>query len=163
MSLPAGSRSPATISYLDAGNEIGVAKFHGKTITAANHDAQVALWSTLLSATDAITLGARLKDTYNDETTYLVSKPTNGAAREYKLLVQMRNSVTGRRWTFTVPTLDPTVPSFIDNISARDAIELTTPQAIADFITAVEAFVVDPLAEANAVAVIGLKAVGRNI
>lgn len=162
MSLPAGSRSPWEVGYLDAGNEVGRAQGYGKTLTAANFDAQTALYATLLSTMDAITLGARQRDRYNDETTYTVSKPTNGAAREYKLLVQMRNTVTGRRFTFTVPTLDPTIPSFIDNISAKDAIELTTPLSISNFIDAVEAFVVDPYSEADACAVIGLKAVGRN-
>lgn len=163
MSLPAGSRSPAEISYLDAGNEVGTARFFGLTLTAANFDARTALWAALLAAIDAITLGARLKDRYNDETSYLVAKPTNGAMRETKLLVQLRNTTTGRRFTFTVPTLDSTIPDYVDNVSARDAVIMTTPSTIVDFIEAVEAFVVDPLAEANAVAVIGLKAVGRNI
>jgi len=163
MSLPAGSRSPAEVSYLDAGNEIGMSRFYGLTLTAANFDARTALWATLLAALDAVTLGARLKDRYNDETTYLVAKPTNGAARELKLLVQLRNAVTGRRFTLTIPTLDPTLPVYVDNISARDAVEMTTPAGITDLIAAIEAFVVDPLAEANAVNVIGLKVVGRNI
>jgi len=162
MSLPAGSHSPAEVSYLDAGNEVGTVRFFGKTITAANHDAQVALWATLLTKMDGIALGARLKDRYNDETTYTVAQPSNGAAREFKLLVQMRNSVTGRRFTFTIPTLNPALVEYVQNISAKDAVLIDSPQAIADFVTAAEAFVVDPLGEANAVTVIGLKAVGRN-
>jgi len=162
MSLPAGSRSPAVVSYMDAGREIGTARFYGLTLTAANYDAQIALWATLLTKMDAITLGARTKDHYNDETTYSVAKPTNGAARETKLLVQMVNDVTGQRFTFTIPTLDPTKVTYIDNESAKDAIILTAPVEVTDLITAIEAFVVDPRGEANAVSVIGLKAVGRN-
>lgn len=162
MSLPAGSYSPASASYLDAGNEIGVMRIYGLTLTAANFDAQTALWAALLSAVDAITLGARLKDQYNDETLYLVAKPTNGAARELKLLVQMRNAVTGRRFTFTIPTLDGTIPSYIDNVSARDAVELTTPASIVTLVGAIEDFVVDPTSEGDAVSVIGIKVVGRN-
>lgn len=162
MSLPAGSRSPFEISYLDAGNEIGICKAYGKTLSAANFEAQTALFATLLTTMDAITLGARQKDRYNDETTYTVAQPSNGAARELKLLVQMRNTVSGRRFTFTVPTLDPTVPSYIQNISAKDAVALDTPAGITAFIDAVEAFVVDPYSEADACAVIGLKVVGRN-
>lgn len=162
MALPAGSRSPASVSYLDAGNEIGIAKFYGKTITAANHDAQAALWATLLTKMDAVTLGVRNRDQYNDETTYVAAQPTNGAARELKLLVQLMNAVTGRKFNFTIPTLDPTLPDYVINVNARDAIQTDSPTEISELITAIEAFVVDPLAEGNAVSVVGLKVVGRN-
>jgi hypothetical protein len=162
MALPAGSRSPADVSYLDAGNEIGTTRFYGLTLTAANFDAQAALWATLLSAMDAVTLGVRVRDQYNDETTYVGAQPVNGAAREIKLLVQLINDVTGRKFGFSIPTLDPTVPDYVINVNAKDAIQVDAPAAIAALVTAIEAFCVDPLAEANAVSVIGLKVVGRN-
>lgn len=162
MSLPAGSYEPFEIGYLDAGNELGRCQGYGESLSAANFDAQETLWAAFLAAADAITLGVRKKDRYNDESLYTVSQPTNGAAREIKLLVQMQNDVTGRQFHFTVPTLDPTIPDYIQNINAKDAVSVTSPAAITDFITAAEAFVVDPLAPLNAVSVVGLKVVGRN-
>jgi len=162
MSLPAGSRSPAEVSYLDAGNEIGNTRFYGLTLTAGNFAAQAAKWATLLAAMDAVALGVRVRDQYNDETTYVGAQPTNGAARETKLLVQLINDVTGRKFGFSIPTLDPTIPDYVVNVSAKDAVVVTSPTEITDLITAIEDFCVDPLGEANAVSVIGLKVVGRN-
>jgi len=161
MALPAGSYQPAEISYLDAGNEIGTQRFFGVILSAGNIVAKTALWATLLTATDAITLGARKKDVYNDETLYNVSQPTNGAAREIKLLVQYADVTTGERMTTTIPTLDPTLPDYVININARDVVELGTPTEIADWIDAFEAFAVNPRT-GNAVAVVGLQVVGRS-
>lgn len=160
--LPAGGYQPASISYLDAGNEIGTASFYGSSLTAANFDAKVALWATLLTATDAITLGARKKDVYNDESLYNVSQPTNGAARETKLLVQFRDSVNGQLMTTTIPTLDPTLPDYVLNVNAKDVVVLDTPTEIAAWIAAFEAFAVNPRT-GNSVTVIGLQVVGRNV
>jgi hypothetical protein len=161
MGLPAGSYQPAEISYLDAGNEIGTSRFFGSILNAGNIVAKVALWATLLTATDAIALGARKKDQYNDESLYAVDQPENGAAREFKLLVQYADGTTGERMTTTIPTLDPTVPSYVLNINARDVIRVDEPTAITDWITAFEAFAVNPRT-GNAVEVVGLKAVGRS-
>jgi len=162
MGLPAGSYQPAEISYLDAGNEIGTCRFFGTILTAGNIVAKTALWATLLTATDAITLGTRKKDVYNDESLYTVVQPTNGAARETKLLVQFQDVTTGEQLSTSIPTLDPTVPSYVINKNARDVVELDTPTEIADFIDAFEAFAVNPRT-GNAVSVIGLQVVGRNI
>lgn len=162
MALPAGSYAPFEIGYLDAGNEIGRCQGYGEPLSAANFDAQEALWAAFLSAADAITLGARKKDRYNDESLYVVAQPANGAARELKLLVQLRNTVTGRTFHFTVPTLDPSIPVYVQNINAKDAVQIDSPAGIVAFVTATENFVVDALAPLNDVAVIGLKVVGRN-
>lgn len=161
MSLPAGSYQPALISYLDGGNEIGISRFYGAILSAANFDAKVALWATLLTKTDAITLGARNKDDYNDESLYTVSQPTNGASRETKLLVQFRDSVNGEKMTTTIPTLDPTIPEYVINANAKDVILIDSPTAISEWVTAFEAFAVNPRT-GNAVVVYGMKVVGRN-
>lgn len=162
MPLPPGGYQPASISYLDAGNEIGTQRFYGASLSAANIVAKVALWATLLTATDALALGNRVKDQYNDESLYAVSQPTNGAAREMKLLVQFKDATTGEKMTTTVPTLDPALPEYVINVNARDVILTTSPSEITDYITAFEAFAVNPRT-GNAVTVIGLKVVGRNI
>jgi len=160
MALPPGGYQPATISYLDAGNEVGRMAFYGAPLSAANFVAKTALWATLLSAADALALGNRQKDVYNDESVYDVSQPTNGAAREVKLLVQYKDATNGQKMTMTLPTLDPTLPEYVINVNAKDVIVLTSPVAITDFITAFEAFAVNPRT-GNAVAVTGLKVIGR--
>jgi len=162
MSLPAGTYQPATETLMDAGNEPGIFKCFGKVITAANHDAQVTLWNTLRTAIGVITLGIVSKATYASDITLDWDQPTNGAARELKLLVQYKDSTTGKRYTATVPTLDPTVPQYIQNINVKDAIAVDSPSSIADFVTAFEAFAVPPENPGNTVTVIGLRVVGRN-
>jgi len=162
MGLPAGSYQPAEISYRDAGNEIGSSRFFGAILTTGNIVAKTALWATLLTATDAITLGARVKDVYNDETLYNVAQPTNGAARETKLLVQFQDGTTGEKMTTTIPTVDPTLPEYVINVNAKDVVVLDSPTEIVDFIAAFEAFAVNPRT-GNAVNVVGLQVVGRNI
>lgn len=162
MALPAGGYQPAEISYLDAGNEIGTCRFYGQVLTAANFDANVALWATLLTATDAITLGARKKDVYNDESLYNVSQPTNGAARETRLLAQFRDNTTGEMMSTSIPTLDPTIPDYVININAKDVVQIDTPTEIDDWVTAFNAFARNPRT-GNAVTVVGLQVVGRNI
>lgn len=162
MALPEGGYQPFEISYLDAGNEIGRMQGYGSSLTAANFDAKVALWATLLTKTDAITLGARKKDVYNDESLYNVAQPTNGAARETKLLVQYADAVNGQPLSLTIPTLDPTLPSYVVNVNAKDVVMLDAPTEIAEWITAFEAFAVNPRT-GNAVVVKGLQVVGRNV
>jgi len=162
MSLPAGTYQPATETLVDAGNETSIFKVYGKVITAANHDAQVTLWNALRTAIGVITLGVVSKAIYASEITLDWDQPTNGASRELKLLVQFKDSTTGKRYTATVPTLDPTVPTYIQNINVKDAISVTAPSSIVDFIDAFEAFVVPPENPGNTVTVIGLRVVGRN-
>jgi len=162
MPLPPGGYQPASISYLDAGNEIGTMRFFGAELNAGNFAAKIALWATLLTATDALALGARKKDVYNDESIYSVSQPTNGAMRESKLLVQYSDNTTGEKFTTTIPTLDPTKPAYVQNVNAKDVVQLDTPTEVTDWITAFEAFAVAPRT-GNAVTVKGLKVVGRNI
>jgi hypothetical protein len=138
---------------------------YGKVITAANEVAQAALWATLLTATDAIVLGARTKDVYNDTTTYATVQPTNGAARELKLLVQYQvnsGANLGARWTMTVPTLDPTKVSYVINVNAKDVVDPAVGTDLLAWIAAFEAFAVDPANGTGSVIVVGLKVVGRN-
>jgi len=162
MSLPAGTYQPASITLMDAGNEPGLFKCYGKLLTAGNFVAQAGLWSDLVDAIAAITLGAISKRTYEAEVTTNWAQQTNGAARETKLLVQYADATNGQRLTCTIPTLDPTIPVYVLNINAKDVVLTDEPSTITDFITAFEAFAVPPLNPAHAVNVIGLKVVGRN-
>jgi len=162
MSLPAGTYAPFSITYLDAGNEISSFSGFSVDLTAGNFAAQQTLFTALVTATDAITLGARKKTMYGNEVLSSAVVPINGAAREIKLLVQWQSVGTGRRGVVTVPTVDPAIPDYVQNVNAKDAILLSSPTEIADFISAFEDFVVDPV-DAGAITVIGLRVVGRNI
>lgn len=135
---PAGTRQKGSISYLDAGGERGA--FHGwfPVITAINEVAQASAWGDVLVAADALALGTRVADIYNDTTTYVASRPTNGAAREIALKIIYRDGTTGQTWDSLLPTLDPSLISYIPNLSARDVVDLTTTE-VAAFITALNA------------------------
>jgi len=160
MSLPDGVYSPFTISYRDAGNEISSFSGYGATLTAANFVAKTALFTALVVQTALITLGDRTRASYGTDSILSGAQPTNGAARELKLLVQYRDVTTGEKMTATVPTLDPTIPTYVVNANARDVILIDAPALIDDFVSAFEAFVVNPRTQ-NAVTVYGLKVVGR--
>jgi hypothetical protein len=162
MSLPAGTYQPAEITWYDAGNEPGTMKFYAKVITAANHDAQQTLFSTLATKAGVLALGAEGKRRYADEVLEDWDQPSNGANRETKLLVQFKDSTSGKRFTTTLPTIDPTIPVYIQNINVKDAIAIDEPTSIVEFIAAFEAFAVPPEAPTHTVTVIGLRVVGRN-
>ena len=157
--LPAGSYQDASASYLDAGGERGSFHIFAKTLTAANFDAQTAAWGNVLAALDALALGARIEDVYNDRSRYGVARPTNGAAREVALQVWFQDGVAGSRWSASLPTLDVSLIEYIDNLSAKDAVDPTTAE-LAALTAALEAFpVVNPLNQAHAVTVVGYKVV----
>jgi len=165
MGLAPGTRNKASISYRDAGNEIGRFSCVGADITAANRDAQEALFTTLVNTADALTLGARTKTEYISQTTVATTQPTNGAAREIKLLIQYQvtsGANTGARWTATLPTLDTTLVSYVVNVNAKDVVDPSVGAELLAFIAAFEAFAVDPANGTGAVAVVGLKVVGRS-
>lgn len=155
MGLPAGTYQTASASYLDAGNELGNMLVYGKVITAANEVAQAAAWSDVLDAVDALSLGARKRDTYNDKTTYDVVPPTNGAAREIALRALFHDTVNGQQWYQTVvPCLDISLVSYV--AGTLDGVNLTTTE-VAALLSALEAFpVVNPYAQANTTEVLAM-------
>lgn len=176
MSRPNGFYGDVSISKLDAGNEIGVMSFVAEAIdgddTGSNLGTQTGLLATFRATLDAITLGATKKVEYYVTQDLNPALPTNGAARETKLLVMYRCIATGKRYTVTVPTLQPTIPVYVDNVSVKDAVRVDTPASIVNFINAFEAFAVAPdipsdgdgtYATNPAIEVIGLRVVGRNI
>jgi len=157
--MPAGSYQPASISYLDAGGERGSMSFYGPILTTGNIVAKAAAWADVLTAADALALGARIEDRYNDQSKYAVSRPTNGAAREVALQVWFQDATTGARWSANLPTIDLSLITYIDNIGARDAVDPSTTE-VAALTTALEALpVVNPLAQGNTVNVVGYKIV----
>jgi len=165
MGLAPGTRNKASMSFRDAGNEIGRFSVTGPDVVTANLDDVEALWETFTGAVNAITLGAITKVSYVNEDTQATTQPTNGAAREFKLLVQYQvtsGANTGARWTVSIPTLDASKVSYVININAKDVVNMGVGTELLAFIAAFNAFVVDPANGTGAVAVVGLKVVGRN-
>lgn len=138
--FPAGSRALGSVSYLDAGGERASVRFFLPIPTSANINDLLTEWAALLTALDAITLGARVSDTYVDETTYAVSRPTNGAAREIALQLIFRSTATGQTWTSNVPTLDVSQITYDPNYGAQDVVILEDGAAVEALVTALNAF-----------------------
>jgi hypothetical protein len=165
MGLAPGTRNKATVSIRDAGNEIGRFSCTGADVTAANLDDVEALWETLTAAINALTLGAITKVNYVNEDTIATTQPTDGATREIKLLVQYQvtsGANAGASWTCTVPCLDTTKVSYVINKNAKDIVNPAVGTELLAFIAAFNAFAVDPANGTGAVAIVGLKVVGRN-
>jgi len=153
--------SPALLSGIDAGNEAWSFGIYGKLLTAGNFAAQEALFTGtggLVDKAMALILGAKKTTAYGNEVHYSYVQPTNGAAREIALGIQCKDVTTQERFSYRLPTLDPTIPVYIQNINAKDAVDPSTPTAMSDFIAAFEAFAVSPIT-GNALGVIGVKVV----
>jgi len=157
--IPAGTTQKGSIGAVDAGGEKGSVSFWLPVITAANEVAQAAAWATVLTKWDALFLGARYRDVYNDTTTYSVSRPTNGAAREVSLKLITKDATTGQTWDYYCPTLDISKISYVDNYGAKDVVDLTTTE-LSEFIAALAAMPLkNPYNYANNMTVIGAQVV----
>jgi len=160
MSLPTGNYAPAGITYEDQNGRSSRFECWGTVLTAANFDAKRALWATLITKTDALTLGTKIKSEYGIETLYLSDLPgDNAAQRGKKLLIRYQDNTTGKKRTLTIPTADLSAVSFL--AGAGDNASLSTPAAVTEWITAFQAFAVDP-DTGNPVVVQGIEYVGRN-
>jgi len=151
--------SLASIGGIDAGNEAWSFSFFGALLDDTNWVAQQALFSTLVTKAMALVLGAKKQTFYGNQVNFAYAQPTNGAAREIALILQCKDVTTQQRWSYRLPTLDPAIPDYVENNNARDVIEVATPTAISDFITAFNAFAVSPVT-GNDVNIYGLR-VGR--
>jgi len=157
--IPAGTTQKGSIGAVDAGGEKGSVAFWLPVITAANEVAQAAAWATVLTKWDALFLGARYRDVYNDTTTYSVARPTNGAAREVALKLIAKDTTTGQTWDYYCPTVDISKISYVDNYGAKDVVDLTTTE-LSEFIAALEAMPLkNPYNYANNMEVIGAQVV----
>lgn len=129
--FPAGTRAKASASFLDAGGERGSFSMWAPVITAANEVAQSAAWGAVLDAFNDLVLGARVKDSYVDVTTYAVARPTNGAAREIALKIIFRSSATGQTWESYLPTLNQAIIDYDSNYGAKDVVLLSSTEVAA--------------------------------
>jgi len=156
---PAGTSQKGSIGAIDAGGEKGSVSFWLPVITAANEVAQAAAWATVLEKWDALFLGARYRDVYNDTTTYAVTRPTNGAAREISLKLIARDATTGQSVDYYCPTLDITKITYDPNYGAKDVVDLTTTE-VSEFIAALAAMPLkNPWNYANSMVIVGAQVV----
>lgn len=158
---PAGTSQRGSIGAIDAGGEKGSISpaFFLPVITAANEVAQAALWATVLTTWDALFLGARYRDEYNDITTYAVLRPTNGAAREVALKLIARDATTGQTIDYYCPTIDLSLIAYDSNYGAKDVVDLSTAE-VAAFITALNAMPLkNPFNYANNMSILGAQVV----
>jgi len=136
--FPPGTRAQGKISYLDAGNEPAPFSTWLPVITAENLEDQEGFWAAFLTQADNMTLGTRRSDQYIDKTSYVVTRPTNGAAREIALKIIFRSAVTGQTWDSLLPTLDLTKVTYIQNYGAKDIVNMAGTD-VAAFVTALNA------------------------
>lgn len=160
MSLPAGNYNPGSISFRDAGNEIGNFRMNGPLTDDTSYVANALLFSNLATKAKVMSLGAPTQQEFLTKDIFVTTQPTNGAARELKLLLQGQDVTTGQRLTAAIPALDVSKVHYAININAKDVVLLTEPTAMTDLITAVNAFWINPNS-GNAVHVVGAKVVGR--
>lgn len=153
----------STITHTDKTGESTTVKIFNDAITAVNIAGYLTQLGTLRSAIDAITLGAATRLTWvgdADDNPVDPATLSNLAQRENKLLVTYEDSTTKERYTLSIGTFDLSKAVFTPG--AGDAMLLTSPQEIVDFITAFEAIGSPPENPGNGVNVIALRFVGRN-
>jgi len=162
---PLGSRHKATITYGDVTEETSTMEVYTGAITAVSIGGFLTNFGALQTATDAITLGERRKQSWIGDETYVSNDwPTDKAAqRESKLLVTYRDTVTEEEFQMTIPTVDFDVLNFVPG--GGDAVQFQAPganAAIVSWVTAFEDIARTPRSDANAVEVVAMRYVGRN-
>lgn len=171
-SLEVGQYSPFSISYRDKSGEIGNMNGFGTWAAigdAEDMEAAYLAFTSFVGAVNAITLGVNTENTF----TFLnivdpVSLPASASAqRENKLLVRYHDSVTLKKATISIPTID--LPNLVFETDAKDFVSKTlwgtgVNTVMTDFITKFQAFVKVPKPDVagNTTVVDSLQFVGRN-
>ena len=164
--MPAlGGTQQFNLSYRDATGEIGSMKVYFDEITVLSLPGLLTNLGDFSSATDAITLGVRAKESWGEVTVVSNDVPTNPAAqREAKLLVQYQGVTTEKPYTLTIPSIDFSVLVFLPG--GGDAVAYTSANgasaAIIAWVEAFEALASAPDNESENVVVTGMRFVGRN-
>jgi len=164
--MPAlGSVHKSRIVYGDVTEEKSAVEIFNGAITAVSIAGFLTNFGTFQTATDAITLGTRMQQSWiGDLTTVSNAWPTDKAAqRESKLLVDYMDDVTQEPFTLTIPTIDFSKLNYVPG--GGDAVLFQAPGAHADIIawvTAFEAIARSPRNDLNTVTVTGMRYVGRN-
>lgn len=149
--------SELSITYLDRSSETSAATFRGVDLTAGNFTAQMGLMDALVSATQAIVLGTKIKDARKAVvTTFTETQPTSPyAQRENKWLVRYTDNVSPiGNGSLEIPAPD------LDFLNSEGTfLDLGTTEGAA-FETAFNAFQRSRLG--NACTLVSVQYVGRN-
>jgi len=163
--MPAiGTKAFHDITLRDATAEPTTASIRIATLNAGNFAATATALATYNAAVDAMVLGVVAKAQFGNAEVISNAEASNPSAqRESKLLVTYWDTVTQRTYNVSYGTIDFTLLHFMPG--AGDAVAFKTgdgaPTEITDFVTAFEAVAKAP-DTGNAVAVIGMRYVGRN-
>ena len=154
-----------TLSYLDQTDEVGSFTVFNDAVTAVSLPGYLAQLTTLRAATDAITLGTPLRNTWvgDADANERVLPGNNFAQRENKLRVIYTGNTTGKEFELSIPTIDLALLTFIPG--GKDFIQISgagVNAAITAWIAAFEAIASSPDDPAENVTVQKMQFVGRN-
>jgi hypothetical protein len=152
--------SEVTLTYTDYSREKSPAKFTGPTPVQAGFDTWLGLIAALTGAVQAITLGELHKEVYSSFVDVVSNDaPTDAnAQRERKWLVTYRANTSEKLFRMEIPTA-----KVVGNLlPASDEADLTATD-MAAFVGAFEAFQRSPDNGTEAVTVVSIRNVGRNI
>lgn len=176
MSLGNGTYHPAHITFWDKSKEKSRFEVFGAPVTATyvdpdvvNFTAQSVAWAALYDAAVALVLGLPYAQQWVNEV-IINANPAQSAinqlaVRETKLMIQYIDNTTQKPLTTTLPTVNLALLTYLPQ--AKDFVAITNAQGagteVVAFVTAFEGYARNPAAASNAITVVGLKVVGRNI
>lgn len=156
--MPINPQHYGTLSFVDFSNEKSTMQFYFGPVTALTIADFLADFGDLRAATEAITLGALIGDSWvGDATKYNNAPPADvNAQRERKFLVSYQGNTTFSKYKMEIPTAD------LANrlIASTDLVDLTQTE-VATWVTAFEDLCKTP--EGEDVTVLEIRAVGRNL
>jgi len=144
-----------TTSWIDRDSERSTSRVNIKQ--QIDNAAFIAAEALYVSAIDAVTNGNIWQSSAQLNTLASQLPPTGNAFRENKWLVRYEDTVTFERFTFTLPTADPTTVTLIPG---TDKVDLTVGNGL-NLKNDGEAFLMSP--RGNAVNIYEVEYVGRNI
>jgi hypothetical protein len=158
--MPVNPAHFGSFTFMDATREKSSMSFNFGAITAVSLPGFLTQFADLRTKTQAITLGALASDQWTgDRTVYSVTPPTDrNAQRERKFLVIYRDNSSLALYRVEIPTADYGIATFGPT---GDEIIIGTSGAIYDWVQSFQTIAKSP--EGNAVTVISIKGVGRNI
>lgn len=162
MSLPNGTFSPASLTFLDKSAEKGAFRVYAPVPGAADIEPLLLAWTGLVVTIQALTLGTIVKNFYGGSET--ISPETlpasNLAQREDKFLVSYRDSITGKPLTCSLPTAKLSAITYEPN-STKGYIVMTDSGVVEAFVEAFEDLIVAPVT-GNAVKILRMRFKGAN-
>jgi hypothetical protein len=147
--------SYAFVTYLDASTEKAVVTFPMATMTAANHDAQVALVTALLAALPDVTNGTIMEHTVVERRVRDSNAVPASGQRELKWLLTYQDDTTKKLYTTELPCADDSAGL---RMGGKDDADLTNA-GWTDFIAAFNAMVI---VDGHTCTLLRAKIVGRN-